>query len=58
MMNKQEIYDYLLNKNIWHQITDHKAVYNMAQLSQVDIPYPDPMQKIYLLEMIKRKITI
>ena len=40
-MNKQEIYDYLLNKNIWHQITDHKAVYNMAQLSQVDIPYPE-----------------
>jgi Ala-tRNA(Pro) deacylase len=28
-MNKQEIYDYLKEKNIWYEITEHKAVYNM-----------------------------
>lgn len=40
-MNKQEIYDYLADRNIWHEITEHQAVYNMAELSQVDIPYPE-----------------
>lgn len=40
-MNKQEIYDYLKQKNIWHEITEHIAVYNMAELSQISIPYPE-----------------
>ncbi len=39
-MNKQEIYDYLQLKNIWYEITEHIAVYNMEELSQIDIPYP------------------
>ena len=55
MMNKQEIYDYLLNKNIWHQITDHKVVYNMAQLSQVDIPYPEADAKNLFVRDDKKK---
>ena len=40
-MNKQEIYDYLKNQNIWHEITEHKAVYNMEELSEVPLPYPE-----------------
>lgn len=40
-MNKQEIYDYLKEKNIWYEITEHKAVYRMEELSQIDIPYPE-----------------
>lgn len=40
-MNKQEVYDYLKNKNIWYEVTEHKAVFNMAELSQIDIPYPE-----------------
>ena len=40
-MDKQEIYDFLEEKNIWHEITEHRAVYNMAELSQIDIPYPE-----------------
>lgn len=39
-MNKQEIYNYLEEKNIWHEITEHKAVYNMEELSQISLPYP------------------
>ena len=39
-MNKQQIYDYLKRENIWHEITEHEAVYNMAELSKIDIPYP------------------
>ena len=38
-MNKQEIYDFLKNKNIGYEITEHKAVYNMQDLNNVDLPY-------------------
>ena len=40
-MNKQEIYDLLSAKGLWHEITEHKAVYNMAELAEVDSPYPE-----------------
>lgn len=40
-MNKQEIYDFLKENNIWHEITEHKAVYNMEELKDVDLPYSD-----------------
>ena len=40
-MNKQEIYNFLNDKNIWHEITEHKAVFNMAELSEINIPYPE-----------------
>lgn len=39
-MNKQEIYDFLNEKGIWHEITEHKAVYNMAEVSDIVLPYP------------------
>ena len=32
--NKIEIFDYLKN-NIWHEVTEHKAVYNMAEMAQI-----------------------
>ena len=41
IMNKQEIYNFLKEKNIWHEITEHKAVYKMGELSQIEIPYPE-----------------
>ena len=40
-MNKQEIYDYIKSKNIWFEITEHKAVFNMDELSEIEIPYPE-----------------
>ena len=40
-MNKQEIYDLLIQQNIWHEITEHKAVFNMAELADIEIPYPE-----------------
>lgn len=40
-MNKQEIYEYLKSQNIWHEITEHKAVYNMEELSEISLPYPE-----------------
>ena len=47
-MNKQEIYDYLNEKNIWHEITEHKAVYNMNELAQIDVPYPEADAKKFI----------
>lgn len=44
-MNKQEIYNYLKEKKIWHEIIEHKAVYNMEELSQIEIPYLDAYGK-------------
>ena len=39
-MNKAEIYDLLRTRGIWHEITEHKAVYNMAELTDVALPLP------------------
>lgn len=40
-MNKDQIYEYLKEKNICFEITNHKAVYNMQELSLLDLPYKD-----------------
>ena len=40
-MNKQEIYALLKERGIWHEITEHGAVYNMDDLAAVELPYPD-----------------
>ena len=44
-MNKQEILDYLKEKNVLHKVTEHKAVYNMEEVSQIDIPYHEAEAK-------------
>ena len=40
-MNKNKIYEFIKNKNIWYEITEHKAVYNMQELAQIHLPYPE-----------------
>lgn len=40
-MNKNKIYEFIKNKNIWYEITEHKAVYNMQELAQIQVPYPE-----------------
>lgn len=30
-----------MHSGIWHEITEHKAVYNMAELTDVALPYPE-----------------
>ena len=44
-MSKQEIYEYLKEKNIWYEAIDHKAVYNMEEVSQINTPYPEAEEK-------------
>lgn len=55
-MNKLEIYNYLKKINIWHEITEHKAVYNMAELAQIDIPYPNSEAKNLFVRDDKKEI--
>ena len=44
-MNKQEIYVLLNARNIWHEVTEHKAVFNMAQVAEIQLPYPEAHAK-------------
>ena len=40
-MNKQDIYNFLDNSGIWYEITEHDAVYNMDELAEIELPYPE-----------------
>ena len=40
-MNKEQIYEFIRSKNIWYEITEHKAAFNMDDLSRINIPYPE-----------------
>lgn len=38
---KQEIYSLLSENGVWHEITEHKAVYNMDEVADIDLLYPE-----------------
>ena len=40
-MNKQDIYNYLQQKHLWHEIAEHKAVFSMDELDEAGIPFPE-----------------
>lgn len=40
-MDKTEIYHYLKEQKIEHQITEHKAVFNMEEMDSIELPYPE-----------------
>lgn len=40
-MNKEEIYNYLKENNIKYEIDEHKAVYNMEELKDIVLKYPE-----------------
>lgn len=65
-MNKQELYDFLNENNISFEITNHPAVYNMADLEDIETPYPeadaknifvrdDKKRNYYLITLKKEK---
>lgn len=39
-MNRQETLDCLDREGIGYELTEHKAVYNMAELAEMDLPHP------------------
>ena len=40
-MNKQQIYDFLKEQGIKFEAVEHKAVFNMAEMAEVTLPYPE-----------------
>ncbi|MDO4287552.1 MAG: prolyl-tRNA synthetase associated domain-containing protein [Eubacterium sp.] len=54
-MNKQEIYDFLTHRGIQYETTEHPAVYNMEELAQVDLPYPEADAKNLFVRDSKKK---
>ena len=40
-MDKEQVYDFLNRRGVWFEITEHPAVYNMAEMAQISIPYPE-----------------
>ncbi len=54
-MNKQEVYEFLDKENVWHEITEHQAVYNMAELSETELPYPKYEAKNLFVRDDKKK---
>ena len=53
-MKKQEIYDYLRERNIWFEVTEHEAVFNMEELSSLELPYPEADAKNLFVRDDKR----
>ena len=35
-MNKQEVYEFLQAQGVTYEVTEHKAVYNMDELTEVE----------------------
>lgn len=62
-MKKEDIYEFLKKKNIWHEITEHEAVWDMEELDKLDLPYPgrdaknlfvrDDKKRVYYLISVK-----
>ena len=39
IMNKDEVYNFIKGKGIWYEVTEHKAVYSLDDLKDVELPY-------------------
>ena len=54
-MNKQETYDFLTKSGVKFEITEHQAVYNMAELAQIENPHPECDAKNLFVRDDKKK---
>lgn len=55
MNKKADIYEYLNVNNIWYEKINHEAVYNMDELSKIDIPYFDVIAKNLFIRDDKKR---
>ena len=55
MNKKVDIYEYLNANNIWYEKINHEAVYNMVELSKIDIPYFDVIAKNLFIRDDKKR---
>ncbi len=54
-MDKTEIYHYLKEQKIEHEITEHKAVFNMEEMDSIELPYPEWNAKNLLVRDDKKR---
>lgn len=40
-MNKPEVYDFLTSRGIEYEVTEHGAVFNMEEMSHVELPHQE-----------------
>ena len=52
---KEDIYRMLREEEIWHEITEHPAVYNMEEMAQIQLPYPEADAKNLFVRDSKRR---
>ncbi len=55
-MNKEDVYKLLKEKNVWHEITEHEAVWDMEGLANVGLPYPDRDAKNLFVRDDKKRV--
>ena len=53
--DKAAVYYLLTERGIWHEITEHPAVYNMEEMAAVDLPYPEADGKNLFLRDDKKR---
>ena len=54
-MNKSETYAYLNDQGIPYEVTEHPAVYNMDELAEIALPYPeDDAKNLFVRDDKKR----
>ena len=53
--DKAAVYRLLTERGIWHEITEHPAVYNMEEMAAVDLPYPEADGKNLFLRDDKKQ---
>ena len=54
-MNKEEIYSFLQNKEIPFEIMEHKAVYNMKELDEIEMPHSEAEAKNLFIRDDKKR---
>ena len=54
-MDKKAIYELLEQKGIWHEITEHMAVFNMEEVAQIELPYPEAEAKNLFIRDDKKR---
>lgn len=54
-VNKQAVLDFIDNLNIWHEVTEHPAVFSMDEAMDVTLPYPEYDAKNLFVRDDKKK---
>lgn len=54
-MNKQDIYEYLDTNRINYEVTEHDAVFNMAEAAKISLPYPEAEAKNLFIRDDKKR---